>query len=449
MAGDGSQLDGSRLILPRLHAAQRRIGREAKRFNTIDCGRRFGKTKFGLVRAAVVPGGLLKGHPVGWFAPTYKYLADVWREAVDMLRPLIVAKDKSEKRIHLSTGGVFDFWTLDDPDAGRSRKYGHVIIDEAAKVRDLQTAWEQSIRPTLSDLRGSADILSTPKGRNYFAQLFDKGDPANGGNDQWASFQMPTAANPHIDPREIEDARADLPELVFAQEYLAQFVDFGGTAVKREWLKYGNPFSRWRRSQLRIAMGVDLAISEKEKAAYTAFVIVAIDPEGNIWVLFAERGRLTFHKTQERIKELASNFRTGDGVLAIPQVTVIESVQYQAAVVQELLRTTSLNVVGRPAEKDKLTRFQPLQKRYETGLVFHGDDLPAVFEGELLAFPEGETKDMVDALVYAWLGASEYDLDQTAAGAGVRIATERARAAEHVESDDNFGTVSVELTDGG
>ena len=85
-----------------------------------------------------------------------------------------------------------------------------------------------------------------------------------------------------------------------------------------------------------------------------------------------------------------------------PAVIAIEQVQYQAAVVQELLRTTRLPVRGIRPDKDKLTRFLPLVARYEQGLVRHAPGLPGWFEDELLSFPVGKHDDGVDALAYSF-----------------------------------------------
>lgn len=57
---------------------------------------------------------------------------------------------------------------------------------------------------------------------------------------------------------------------------------------------------------------------------------------------------------------------------------------------------------GVNAHSDKLTRFQPMLARYEQGLVYHTAGLPPEFEKELLAFPLGDYKDMVDALGLAF-----------------------------------------------
>lgn len=211
-----------------LHDAQKRVVRESKRFNIVDCGRRFGKTMLGINRAKQT---LRKGLPVGWFAPTYKLETDVYTEIRrDMLDELVGPGNKTEMRLELKNGGVFEMWTLDNPDAGRGRKYARVIIDEAAMIKNLMDAWSASIRPTLTDLKGDAWFLSTPKGRNGFWQLYQMGlDPTL---TEWASWQMPTVTNPYIDPAEVEAARQMLPELTFEQEYLAVFLE-GESSVFR------------------------------------------------------------------------------------------------------------------------------------------------------------------------------------------------------------------------
>src|SRR5205814_773463 len=51
--------------------------------------------------------------------------------------------------------------------------------------------------------------------------------------EDWASWQMPTASNPFIDPAEIEAARQDMTEAAFNQEFLAQFVNWEGAVFRR------------------------------------------------------------------------------------------------------------------------------------------------------------------------------------------------------------------------
>jgi hypothetical protein len=218
------------LKLRKPHAGQSRIYREKRRFNVISCGRRFGKTIIGtnlLIEAA------LEGAPVAWGSPTYKMLLEVWRDFLQLARPVIAKNgiDKQNKRVTLINGAVVEFWSLTAAESIRGRKYRRFIMDEAAMVPGLLDVWNLVIRPTLADYRGDAFFLSTPKGRNGFWELFQLGQDAL--QPDWASFQMPTTTNPHIDPDEIEGMRGALPELVFLQEFLAQFLENGAGLFRK------------------------------------------------------------------------------------------------------------------------------------------------------------------------------------------------------------------------
>lgn len=145
---------------------------------------------------------------------------EVWRGIEGIVYPIIYEKNTAEKRIELIGGGVIDFWSLEEYNTIRGRKYKRVVIDEAAIVRYLKEAWTEVIRPTLTDMKGDAWFMSTPKGKNYFWELYNQSEK----HCNWRSWRMPTVANPYIDPEEVETARQQLDPLTFSQEYLADFV---------------------------------------------------------------------------------------------------------------------------------------------------------------------------------------------------------------------------------
>ncbi len=212
------------ITLKKLHAAQQQIWDERKRFNVVDCGRRFGKTTVAveiLASPEDKSSGFLNGWPMAYGTPTYKMLNEVWREVLDVFSPIIQYKSETEKRIQFTGGGSLDFWSLEDFNTIRGRKYKGWVIDEAAMVRYLKEAWDKVIRATLTDMIGSAWFLSTPKGKNnFFWDLMKMSQTFEG----WMSWQFPTEANPFIDKQEIEQVRLQLDPLTFAQEYLASFV---------------------------------------------------------------------------------------------------------------------------------------------------------------------------------------------------------------------------------
>jgi len=287
-----------------------------------------------------------------------------------------------------SMRGEIWFKSADSGDSGlRGEGLDLVIFDEAAYCPE--DVWQQAIRPALADRKGSGIFISTPAGEGDW---FHRAHEQNG-KDGWASWQLPSWSNPHLDPDEVEAARAELPSIVFRQEFGAEFVTAAGTRIKREWLRTGRPTDDERRA-CRILMGVDLAISTKDGADYTAAVVVARHTDGRVWVLDAARTRSSFQDVLGFIRAMAAKHS--------PQAISVEQVQYQAAVVSELLRTTDLPVKGVRPDRDKVTRFQTVEARIEQGLVYLDPALPDDFTKELLAFPLGEHDDMVDAMVYAY-----------------------------------------------
>jgi terminase large subunit-like protein len=200
---------------------QRRVLREARRFNVLCCGRRWGKSTLGL-ELATRP--LLAGQPVGWFAPTYKLLLESWRDVERVLRPVTRRRNEVERRLELITGGVLEFWTLEDENAGRSRKYARAIVDESGLVKGLLERWQAAIRPTLADLGGDGWLMGTPKGHGDFEALYQRGGELR----EWASWQRPTDDNPVIAPDEIAAMRDELGARLAAQELDAEFIDDAG-----------------------------------------------------------------------------------------------------------------------------------------------------------------------------------------------------------------------------
>lgn len=209
--------------LPQFHPAQTEIWKNRKRYNTLACGRRFGKTFF---VTRLLCETAIDGMPAGYFAPSYKLLREVFEECRKRLAPIISSANLSDKVIRLITGGHIDFWTLEDPDAGRSRKYKRVIIDEAGLVRNLGEVYNAAIRATLTDLVGDLWLCGTPKGKGFFYTAYTNGQDPEKVN--WASWQKPTRLNPFLPASEIEEARQEMPDRLFRQEYEAEFLDDAG-----------------------------------------------------------------------------------------------------------------------------------------------------------------------------------------------------------------------------
>ena len=286
-----------RIELPQPHAGQRHILKNRKRFTVVRCGRRFGKTILG--ELDIIPTAIA-GYPTGWFAPNYKYLDEPWRDMNRILDPLIAESSKQERRIILKTGGSIDFWTMDDENCGRSRKYKKVVIDEAGLVSNLSGIFYAAIRPTLTDLGGEAMMLGTPKGRRAIQEFFQKGEQ---GDTDWVSFRGKTRDNPSIPTTEIDEmekayTKAGLRH-IFLQECEGIPADDGGNPFG---LKAIRDAIRPESSRDAVAFGVDLAKSED----FT--VVIGLDENGCVCVI--ERWQSDWGQTKRRIRDLIGTTHT-------------------------------------------------------------------------------------------------------------------------------------------
>lgn len=334
---------------------------------------------------------------VWWIAPTYSISMIAWRLAVSLSSGIHGCNASiSGMTISFPGGGELVFKSSDTYDNLRGEGLDFAIFDEAAYQKE--ETWTEVMRPALSDRQGGAFFVSTPaEETGWFRRIYMRGEDPN--DMAWQSWQMPSLSNPYLQPSEIEDARRDMPEIVYRREYNAEFVSMAGAQILREWLRYSQPLKHEKTGNFildDITMGVDLAISERTTADFTAIVVMGKDAGSGVhWVLDAAHGRMSFHKQIEFIKRMSAKWN--------PRIIGIETNQYQAAAVQELLRTTDLNVMGKQSDVDKVTRAQKLVARYEQGLIHHlpgralGD-----FEYELLSFPVGEHDDFVDAETMAY-----------------------------------------------
>lgn len=200
---------------------QRAIYTHPARFQIVSCGRRFGKTSLGKILSAR---SMIrdKGH-VAWISPTTKMAGAVWKEFLDQFSPIADWVSVQEKTIILKNGGKFTLWTAENPDAIRGQAFSLAIMDEAAMYKSSEI-WHAIIRPALSDEQGGAYFLSTPRGRNWFWELYQLGlSDVN-----YQSWSFPSSASPFFLKEEFAEARKNLPERFFKQEYLAEFLIDGG-----------------------------------------------------------------------------------------------------------------------------------------------------------------------------------------------------------------------------
>jgi len=215
--------------LPPFHPGQWMVYQSTARFKVVNAGRRFGKTWFAAVMCMITAVG---GYPAWWIAPTYPMSREGWELLLDLTRDIPgIVVNKDALTLRFPGGGLIRVYSADKPDSIRGGKAKLIVFEEAALV-DPKT-WEIA-RPSLSDFLGGAIFISTPRGKNWYYKLYQRGQDPN--EPEWESWQIPTRMNPFIDADEIEAARKDMDEKRFAQEYEADFTQNEGTFF-HEWLE--------------------------------------------------------------------------------------------------------------------------------------------------------------------------------------------------------------------
>ena len=232
------------------------------RFMALRCGRRFGKTEFAMTWIAQ---GLLEGMECAWFSPQHMMWAEVFTALNRRLRPIVSHAAKNPGVMRFGNGARLDFWSLENPNAGRSRGYQRIVMDEAAfgKNGDLNTdgstmaLWQEGIKPTLFDYGGQALVCSNSAGKDPDNFFYDICTNLKSG---FHEFHATTLDNPILPKRRRNESVEEwlkrreqyLLELkegndprVYAQEYLAQFVDWAGEAFfdREKLLDNGKPVS--------------------------------------------------------------------------------------------------------------------------------------------------------------------------------------------------------------
>jgi hypothetical protein len=189
------------------------------KFGCVVTGRQFGKSLLGqnLMLYWLLQDNNQKG---AWISPIYNQAKKVFQELVNAAHGVIEEKNKADLTIKFINGSTLTFLSAERPDSIRGFSFNYIVVDEAAFVKEV--AMTEAILPTLTAIGKKCLMISTPKGRNWFYNVYTRGLIDN---DQYISFTGTSFDSPYIDDKFLQEQERSLPADIFRQEYFAVFTD--------------------------------------------------------------------------------------------------------------------------------------------------------------------------------------------------------------------------------
>ncbi len=219
-------------------------------------GRQFGKSLMAINLSLywMINDGPCK---VLWVSPVYSQTTKVQKELMQAIGASGIVKNcnYSDNYIRLKNGSEIIFRSAEKYDNIRGLTVDYGILDEAAFMKE--DAWKEAIKPVFLVRGKKVLFISTPKGKNWFHELFQLA--RSNDYDNYTAYTGSSYDTPYINIEEIEDAKRTLPPNVFQQEYLAKFIDSGGEVFSN---LQSNIMPTWGNNNSKIYCGVDLGKQE-------------------------------------------------------------------------------------------------------------------------------------------------------------------------------------------
>jgi hypothetical protein len=229
------------------HDEQIRLIRSRARFNVVPAGRRSGKTELIGKRKLILKALNAHRKDIPHFyipfsdprlfvaAPTRDQVKRIyWNDLKAMIPARFIVGRPNESQLSIQIVNGAEIWCLgmDKPERAEGVAWDYGVLDEIGNMK--KQTWPEHVRAALSDRRGMCDFIGVPEGRNHYYDLYKDAqaraiqDDKKGRPRVWDTFHWVSADI--LDPEEIAEAKRDLDELTFSQEYEASFVNFTGRA---------------------------------------------------------------------------------------------------------------------------------------------------------------------------------------------------------------------------
>ncbi len=338
------------------------------RFRVLCCGRRWGKTTLAIDQMKAR--AYIKDSRIAYIAPTYQQARDIaWEQLKKDCKDAADSINESRLEIRLVNGSLIILRGWEAIETLRGQKFDMVVLDEIASMRNWNVNWNEVIRPTLTDTKGEALFISTPKGFNHFYDLFNMQDK----DIDYKSFHYTSYDNTHLPVEELDKAKKELPEDQFAQEYLADFRKTQGLVYK-EFSREKHVFSedrlalQARASATATIVGIDWGYTNP-----CAILKAYKDRDSHYW--FVEE----YYKTNKMSEDIIEYAKSMGGTYYYADPAEADRM--------ELLRRSGVNV--RDVSKDVEAGIDSVRALFKTNRIhIHASCVNLITELEMYRYAE-------------------------------------------------------------
>lgn len=294
--------------------------------------------------------------------------------------------------------GEINFGSAQKPENLEGFNYQRYVLNEGGIILKKSSLWDNTLFPMIKGEGVQGKIIGTPKGRNKFHELAVLG---RSGNPDYATYHYTVYDSPYWTKEQIETARSLSPELVFKQEYMAEFIEGEGMVFRkiRDVVKdtYKEPVEG-----RRYVIGIDLA-------KHVDFTVIIVIDDITHEVVYKDRfNQIDWVLQRARIKSAWEKWNRGR--------IILDSTGNGDSVFDELVAMGMTVTPFKFTNQSKAEIVNNLSVAIENKEIWLPNDPQVIDELEVFEYevsktgnvsynaPEGLHDDIVMALCLAWSG---------------------------------------------
>ena len=198
------------------------------KFSIIPAGRRTGKT-YNVVQWQSLK-MLEKPNRTGLWVDTTQSNIDAYVERYfkQILKPIwhLCHYSAQKKVLTFPNGSYIDFGSAERPENLEGFEYNFSVLNEAGIILKRERLWYNTLLPMFKGKDTRVKVIGTPKGKNTFHKLYATDDP------EYKTFHYSAYDSPFWDHAELDKLKATMPEEVWKQEYMAEFIEGAGAVFR-------------------------------------------------------------------------------------------------------------------------------------------------------------------------------------------------------------------------